>query len=100
MLIAEADEEGLRRPLADICLLCFHLVLSSFVHQGVDIPLAQQILEWNLKRFPDGKLPLLNICTPSDITSVSQAYSSYSAPDASACCARNPPWPFHSMSER
>ncbi|TBU46751.1 hypothetical protein BD309DRAFT_998854 [Dichomitus squalens] len=49
-----ADKEGLRRPLADICLLCFHLVLSSFVHQGVDIPLAQQILEWNLKRFPDG----------------------------------------------
>lgn len=53
------DEEGLRRPLADICMLCFHLVISSVTYKGVDLQMAQTILEWNLKRFPDGEQSLL-----------------------------------------
>lgn len=31
----------------------FHLVISSFTFQGVDIPLASKILEYNLERYPD-----------------------------------------------
>ena len=52
-------QEGMRRPLADIALLCFHLVLSQVTYRGVDLDLAQRILDWNLKRFPDGKHPLV-----------------------------------------
>ena len=36
-------------------LLVFHLVLSSFTFEGVDISMAQKIVDWNLKRYPDGK---------------------------------------------
>ncbi|KAH8108397.1 hypothetical protein DFH11DRAFT_1634250 [Phellopilus nigrolimitatus] len=49
-----AHEEGLRRTLADICLLCFHLIVSSVTFRGVDLGVAQMILDWNLKRFPNG----------------------------------------------
>lgn len=52
MLIAE--EEGVRRTVCDICLLIFHLVLSSFTFDGVDIAMAQKILDWNLRRYPSG----------------------------------------------
>jgi hypothetical protein len=37
-------------------LLIFHLVLSSFTFDGVDIEMAQKILDWNLKRYPNGKI--------------------------------------------
>lgn len=47
------NTEGLRRPICDLCLLMFHLVISSFTFQGVDIPLASKILEYNLERYPD-----------------------------------------------
>ncbi len=36
-------------------LLIFHLFLSSFTHDGVDIMMAQKVVEWNLKRYPEGK---------------------------------------------
>ncbi|EJD05281.1 uncharacterized protein FOMMEDRAFT_18880 [Fomitiporia mediterranea MF3/22] len=49
-----SEEEGIRRPLVDICLLCFHLVVSSVTYRGVDLEMAQTILDWNLKRFPNG----------------------------------------------
>jgi tetratricopeptide (TPR) repeat protein len=49
-----AEEEGVRRSICDMVLLIFHLVLSSFTHAGVDIPLAQKILDWNLVRYPSG----------------------------------------------
>ena len=49
-----AQDEGLRRSICDMVLLIFHLVLSSFTHTGVDIPLAQKILQWNLSRYPSG----------------------------------------------
>ncbi|PPQ91091.1 hypothetical protein CVT25_013129 [Psilocybe cyanescens] len=49
-----AAEEGVRRSICDMCLLIFHLVLSSFTFEGVDIGVASKILKWNLKRYPSG----------------------------------------------
>ncbi|KAH0580181.1 hypothetical protein H2248_001704 [Termitomyces sp. 'cryptogamus'] len=46
--------EGVRRPICDMALLIFHLVMSSYTGAGVDIVVATRILEWNLKRFPNG----------------------------------------------
>jgi Protein of unknown function (DUF3808) len=37
-------------------LLIFHLFLSSFSHDGVDILMAQKIVDWNLKRYPEGNV--------------------------------------------
>lgn len=37
-----------------MALLIFHLVLSSFTFDGVDVSVAQKIINWNLKRYPDG----------------------------------------------
>ncbi|KAL6303866.1 hypothetical protein BKA93DRAFT_826283 [Sparassis latifolia] len=48
------EEEGLRRPLCDIGLLAFHVILSDFVFQGVDLAIARNILQWNLRRYPKG----------------------------------------------
>ena len=49
-------EEGVRRSICDMWLLIFHLFLSSFTHDGVDVMMAQKIVDWNLKRYPEGKL--------------------------------------------
>ncbi|KIJ30491.1 hypothetical protein M422DRAFT_214577, partial [Sphaerobolus stellatus SS14] len=49
-----AEEEGVRRPICDMALLLFHLVLSSFTFDGVDVKFAHKVLKWNLKRFPSG----------------------------------------------
>jgi hypothetical protein len=35
-------------------LLIFHLVLSSYTFDGVDVLMAQKVLDWNLKRYPNG----------------------------------------------
>ena len=35
-------------------LLIFHLVLSGFTSEGVDILMAQKILDWNLRRYSNG----------------------------------------------
>ncbi|EIW75037.1 hypothetical protein CONPUDRAFT_147567 [Coniophora puteana RWD-64-598 SS2] len=48
------EEEGVRRAICDMALLIFHLVLSSFTFDGVDIDMAQKILDWNLRRYPTG----------------------------------------------
>ncbi|KAI0049076.1 hypothetical protein FA95DRAFT_1489914 [Auriscalpium vulgare] len=48
------EDEGVRRSICDMCLMIFHLVLSSFTYDGVDIPMAQKIVDWNLKRYPNG----------------------------------------------
>ncbi|EGO03118.1 hypothetical protein SERLA73DRAFT_176637 [Serpula lacrymans var. lacrymans S7.3] len=48
------EGEGVRRSICDMCLLIFHLVLSSFTFDGVDIMMAQKILDWNLKRYSNG----------------------------------------------
>lgn len=37
-----------------MALMIFHLVLSSFTYDGVDIIMAQKVLDWNLKRYPNG----------------------------------------------
>jgi hypothetical protein len=48
------EAEGARRSVCDMVLLIFHLVLSGFTYDGVDIKIAEKILNWNLQRFPDG----------------------------------------------
>ncbi|KAA1467016.1 hypothetical protein DENSPDRAFT_768100 [Dentipellis sp. KUC8613] len=48
------EEEGVRRSICDMALLIFHLVLSSITYDGIDILMAQKILDWNLKRYPNG----------------------------------------------
>ncbi|KZS95551.1 hypothetical protein SISNIDRAFT_452213 [Sistotremastrum niveocremeum HHB9708] len=48
------NEEGVRRPICDMALLMFHLVMSSFTFNGIDIDKAAKILQWNLKRYPTG----------------------------------------------
>ncbi|KAH7911470.1 hypothetical protein BJ138DRAFT_1172533 [Hygrophoropsis aurantiaca] len=48
------EQEGVRRAICDMTLLIFHLVLSGFTFDGVDITMAQKVLEWNLKRYPNG----------------------------------------------
>lgn len=39
---------------ADMVILIFHLVLSGFTFDGVDIEAASIVLDWNLKRYPSG----------------------------------------------
>ena len=53
-------EEGVRRSICDMSLLIFHLILSSFTFEGVDVSIAQQILDFNQQRYPNGmaSLPL------------------------------------------
>jgi tetratricopeptide (TPR) repeat protein len=41
-------------------LLIFHLFLSGFTNDGVDILMAQKIVDWNLKRYPEGNLCLFH----------------------------------------
>ncbi|KAJ7059603.1 hypothetical protein C8F01DRAFT_1026260 [Mycena amicta] len=48
------EHEGVRRAICDMALLIFHLVLSSFTFDGVDVPVAARIVAWNLKRYPEG----------------------------------------------
>jgi hypothetical protein len=45
-----------RRSICDMSLLIFHLFLSSFTHDGVDVMMAQKIVDWNLKRYPEGNI--------------------------------------------
>ncbi|KAF9446913.1 hypothetical protein P691DRAFT_803254 [Macrolepiota fuliginosa MF-IS2] len=49
-----AKEEGVRRTICDMTLLIFHLVLSSFTFNSIDITIAAKILKWNLQRYPNG----------------------------------------------
>ena len=50
----QPEDEGLRRSISDMVLLMFHLVLSGFTFDCVDLSMAEKVLEWNLKRYPDG----------------------------------------------
>lgn len=60
----DVAEEGIRRTICDMTLLIFHLVLSSFTFDGVDISIAQTILDFNLERFPNGIFcpPISRLC--------------------------------------
>jgi hypothetical protein len=55
-LMTDVADEGVRRTLCDMTLLVFHLVLSSFTFDGVDIDIAQKILNFNLNRYPNGSV--------------------------------------------
>ena len=37
-----------------MALLIFHLVLSSFTFEGVDVRMAQKILDYHIQRYPNG----------------------------------------------
>ncbi|KAI0691583.1 hypothetical protein C8Q76DRAFT_862098 [Earliella scabrosa] len=50
----ELDQEGVRRTICDMALLIFHLVLSSLTFEGVDIHMAQKILDYHIERYPNG----------------------------------------------
>ena len=52
--IWDKADEGVRRAVCDMALLLFHLILSGFTFDGVDISVASKILKWNLKRYPNG----------------------------------------------
>ncbi|KAG2356007.1 hypothetical protein BDR07DRAFT_1492428 [Suillus spraguei] len=52
--VVEMEAEGLRRAICDMTLLIFHLVLSTFTFESVDVRKAARVLEWNLKRYPNG----------------------------------------------
>lgn len=54
------DEEGVRRTICDMALLIFHLVLSGMTFEGVDVDMAEHILNYNLKRYPNGVFFLLS----------------------------------------
>ncbi|KAF8604392.1 hypothetical protein BDV93DRAFT_522506 [Ceratobasidium sp. AG-I] len=43
---------GARRALCDLVLVIFHLVISGFTREGVDVKEAENIVEWNLKQYP------------------------------------------------
>ncbi|WWC61209.1 uncharacterized protein I303_103789 [Kwoniella dejecticola CBS 10117] len=51
----DENNEGLRRPVCDLILLTFHLVISTLMPvTGIDVPMAKNILAYNLRRYPDG----------------------------------------------
>jgi len=73
-------------------LMIFHLVLSSFTFDGVDIAVASKILKWNLKRYPNG---IWAIQLSVDVTlTASQVYSSSSVQGDSVSSGLNPSKPF------
>lgn len=52
--VVSAEKEGVRRTVCDMILLIFHLVISSFTFEGVNMAMARRILDWNLRRYPTG----------------------------------------------
>ncbi|CAK5267930.1 unnamed protein product [Mycena citricolor] len=54
--LVSTQDEGVRRAICDLALLIFHLVLSTVTFDGVDVHMAERIVRWNLKRYPDGVL--------------------------------------------
>jgi len=48
------EQEGIRRVMCDMALLFFHLVMSSVTFDGVDINMAQKVLDYHVKRYPNG----------------------------------------------
>ena len=50
-----ATDEGMCRPLCDVLILAYHLVIASEVSvTDVDFDFAEKVLAWNLRRFPEG----------------------------------------------
>ncbi|KAL1413482.1 hypothetical protein Q8F55_001256 [Vanrija albida] len=49
------ETEGVRRPICDMVILVFHLVISVLMPVShVDIPTARKIVNYNLGRYPTG----------------------------------------------
>jgi hypothetical protein len=51
------EQEGVRRTICDMALIIFHLVFSAFTFEGVDMSMAEKIINYNLKRYPNGARP-------------------------------------------
>jgi uncharacterized protein (DUF924 family) len=68
-------------------LMIFHLVLSTFTSDGIDVSMAAKIVEWNLKRYPNGAARLFPYLRLSHV--ISQACSSSLARAVSRSCARS-----------
>ncbi|KAI0351117.1 hypothetical protein OH77DRAFT_1430135 [Trametes cingulata] len=69
------EQEGVRRTICDMALLIFHLVLSSFTFEGVDIQMAQKILDYHIQRYPNGVFFLfgqgrLHLCRSQPATAI------------------------------
>ena len=54
LIFGDKAKEGIRRAVCDMSLLFFHLTLSGFTFDGVDISVASKVVKWNLKRYPNG----------------------------------------------
>ncbi|KIR26872.1 hypothetical protein I309_04250 [Cryptococcus deuterogattii LA55] len=62
----DETNEGLRRPVCDLILLAFHLVISVLIPiTGVDVPLAKNILAYNMRRYPNARLHTTQ-CQPAE----------------------------------
>lgn len=49
------ESEGIRRPVCDMGILLFHLVISVFIPvTGVNIGFADRVLHYHLQRYPQG----------------------------------------------
>ena len=54
-LYVSSEHKGVCQTICNIVLLIFHLALSSFTFDGVDILMVQKILDRNLRCDPNGK---------------------------------------------
>ncbi|CAG8571646.1 15_t:CDS:2 [Ambispora gerdemannii] len=53
----DIENEGLRRPFCDLALLSYHLIISNLVPVAdADLSFASKILNYNLRRYPNGVL--------------------------------------------
>ncbi|KAI0632607.1 hypothetical protein C8Q77DRAFT_1118462 [Trametes polyzona] len=69
------EQEGVRRTICDMALLIFHLVMSSFTFEGIDIRMAQKILDYHIQRYPNGVFFLfgqgrLHLCRSQPATAI------------------------------
>lgn len=51
----KTSQEGIRRQVCDMALLFYHLVISTYLPvTNVDVNIADKVLHFNLKRYPEG----------------------------------------------
>ncbi|KAG1827797.1 hypothetical protein EV424DRAFT_1345295 [Suillus variegatus] len=75
--VVAIETEGIRHAICDMSLLIFNLVLLTFTFKSMDVCKAARILEWNLKRYPNGA------CVSS--SSLAQADWTLSLPNPPKC---------------
>ncbi|KAF7799194.1 hypothetical protein EIP86_010425 [Pleurotus ostreatoroseus] len=49
-----SEREGIRRTICDMALIIFHLVFSAFTSEGVDMGMAEKIINFHIRRYPNG----------------------------------------------